>query len=529
MRWPVVYAVIACFLAFDLHPLAQPTVQIGLNFTASNWGVDSDALPPDPNGAIGPGYFVELINGRYSVFSKTTGLRVQTSTDSEFWINAGVDLPANLTPSDPRVLYDPDSQRWFASQVDEDPNVQLTNRFLIAVSMTSDPTKNWTGFAFPVDPQNGDFGDFPTLGIDANGVYLSAEVFDSLGNDIGPTLVMIPKADLVADQPTITNRTAFGILPSGAVAQPAVTQGTASTGEVVLAIGDLGLDNQPHSNLATYIISPSGGATGGPIVSARKVLTVPAYTVPSNPAQPNGLNNLDDGDTRISARVLRVGDLVYAVHSTAVGGRAAIQWFKINAASLGLIQSGILSDPTLDLFYPSIAANDSGIVVIAFNGSSTATFVSSYARIGITTNNQVTFGPSVLLKSGAASYLTSDSSGTSRWGDYSTTTVDPDNPNHFWIIQEIPSRRSSWSTQVTELMLVSPTPVVSLDIAVMGNEALLSWPTNAPTYQLQFAPSLGATNSWTTLTNTPTVVSNLFQTALPIQGTQGFFRLATPQ
>jgi hypothetical protein len=135
----------------------------------------------------------------------------------------------------------------------------------------------------------------------------------------------------------------------------------------------------------------------------------------------------------------------------------------------------------------------------------------------------------MLLKSGAASYLTSDSSGTSRWGDYSTTTVDPENPNHFWVIQEIPSRRSSWSTQVTELMLVSPTPAVSLGIAVTGNQALLSWPTNAPTYQLQFTPTLGPTNSWTTLTNTPTIVSNLFQATVPIQDAQGFFRLATPQ
>jgi hypothetical protein len=78
-------------------------------------------------------------------------------------------------------------------------------------------------------------------------------------------------------------------------------------------------------------------------------------------------------------------------------------------------------------------------------------------------------------------------------------------------------------------MLVSPTPAVSLGIAVTGNQALLSWPTNAPTYQLQFTPTLGATNSWTTLTNTPTIVSNLFQATVPIQDTQGFFRLATPQ
>jgi hypothetical protein len=525
-RWWGLLGLFSGILSLAGSGLAQPTVHIGLNFTASTWGVDSDALPPDANGAIGPAHFVEFINGRYSVFDKTTGLRQQTSTDLDFWINAGVPLPGNLSTSDPRIVYDPPSQRWFATQVDEDPNVQLTNRFLFAVSSTSDPTRSWTAFAFRVNPQSNGFGDFPTLGIDTNGVYLGAEEFDEVGNDVGPVLVMIPKADVLANPPTVDNRIFFGVLPNGGVAQSAVTRGSASTGEPVLAIGDLGgpQDTGTHSTLAAYSIG-ANSTSDSPVLAASKVLTVPSYTVPLDPTQPNGLNNLDDGDARISATVYRVNDLLYAVHSTEVNNRAAIQWFKLNAVDLTLIQSGTLTDPNLDLFYPSIAANSEGIVVIAFNASSTTTYVSSYARVGQTTNNQVTFGPMILLKSGAASFLTSDSSGTSRWGDYGATSIDPLNANHFWTIQTIPSRRNAWSTQVTELIVSTSASDVTLEVTRLGNEAILSWTTNAPNLQLQFTPTLSVTNNWTTLTNTPAVVSNVFQTAIPIQGSQGYFRL----
>ena len=515
-----------CLVLSSLPGGASVSFQIGLNFRGATLGIDSDALPPDSNGTVGPTNFVEFINGRFTVFDKVAGTRVQTMTDLDFWVNAGLPLPNNLTPSDPRLIYDPASRRWFASQIDVDPNVQLTNRFLLAVSTTADPTLSWNGFAFRADPQGRTFADFPTLGLDANGVYLCGELFDDLGNDIGPTLVMIPKSDLLAATPTVAGRTYVGALPNGAVGQPAITLGAASTSESGLAMGDLGLDFAPHSTLAAFTVAPGAGA-GQATLAASQVLGIPSYSVPINPTQPNGLDNLDDGDARISASVYRVGDVLYAVHGTEVNKRAAIQWFKIDAVTFSLVQTDIISDPTLDLFYPSIAANAAGIVVIAFNGSSQQSFVSSYARVGELVNGSVVFAPAQLLKSGSASYVTSIS-GTSRWGDYSATSVDPTDPNRFWTIQMIPNQRTSWATQITELIVsssMSSSPV-SLSIARGPNDTIISWPTNAANFQLQFTPALSSTNNmWSTVTASPTIVSNLFQTVVPASTNQGFYRL----
>ena len=43
---------------------------------------------------------------------------------------------------------------------------------------------------------------------------------------------------------------------------------------------------------------------------------------------------------------------------------------------------------------------------------------------------------------------------TSRWGDYSATTVDPDDDRRFWTIQEWVSADNVWSTQITEIIIV---------------------------------------------------------------------------
>ena len=138
---PVLLSVVSLSL-FPAVPdsLAAPLVQIGQNFTGSTSGVDSDAVPADTEGAAGPRYFVEFINGRFSVYEKSTATRVQTKTDVQFWQAAGVTFGSNIDVTDPRIIFDSDSQRWFASMVDFNSNsLRLRgNRFLVAVSASAD-------------------------------------------------------------------------------------------------------------------------------------------------------------------------------------------------------------------------------------------------------------------------------------------------------------------------------------------------------------------------------------------------------
>src|SRR5206468_3964718 len=141
---------------------------------------------------VSTNHIVELINGRFTVFRRPTLGRLQSMTDLSFWSKAGITIPASADVSDPRIVFDSASARWFASMIDVDTS-QSSNRFLLAVSANADPTGTWQGTAFVADPVNGYFADFPTLGIDANGVYLCGDLFRTDNRSVGSTLVAIPK------------------------------------------------------------------------------------------------------------------------------------------------------------------------------------------------------------------------------------------------------------------------------------------------------------------------------------------------
>jgi hypothetical protein len=355
-------------------------------------------------------------------------------------------------------------------------------------------------------------------------VYLAGDMFDNTGNSVGSALVSIPKDALLTNPPDVAGRTSFGILnysARGDVLQPAMTVGNASTPEAVLAVGNVGIDFQPHNTLVASVIR-NAATPNGATLDPPAVVTAPSYSVPINPPQPDGTSDLDDGDARLGACMRRVGDILYAAHAVQMNDRAVVRWYKINAVDNSLLQAGTLSDTNLHLFFPSIAANEAGTVVIACNGASSNVFVSCYATVGETVDGTLTFGNPILLKAGAASYQLPDpSTGISRWGDYSTTTVDPSDPNRFWTIQMYPSGAATWATRITELIT---SPLV-LTVAASGPNVQISWPAAATGFQLQQASSLEPPD-WSPVTQTPTIANNRAIVVLPATGAEGFFRLA---
>ena len=510
--------VLAVFLLMAGHAPGAVAIKVGQNIQGATLGADSGLVPPDADGAVGPNHYVQLVNGSFKVFSKTNGALVQSKSDISFWTNAGIPLNG-LTVSDPRVFYDPSVQRWFASQIDVDENTIAGNDFLIAVSATTDPTGVWKAVSFPADT-NGNFADFPTLGLDANGVYIAGNMFQPFpgGGFLGVEIVSLPKSDLLLASPTATNRSYSGLLGGftwGFALQPTANFYSSNSVETVVAVTSDGTDFQPHNTLSTFVIS--NAASSNAVFAGLANLIVPNYNVPINPTQPGGINSLDDGDARINASVYQAGNFIYAVHATQVGPRAAIRWYKLDAASRTLLESGTISDTNLEFFYPSIAANSNGLVVIGFNGCSTNTLVSSFAAVGETVNGSTTFGSPVLLRTGGGTYQVI-AGPANRWGDYSATSLDPANVNTFWTIQEIPSSQDVWSVQITQILIE---PVLGLGIT--NGNAVVSWDTNSAGFTLLSNTNLVTTN-WTVVTPSPTVLGNQFVVTNSVSSNR-FYRL----
>lgn len=456
------------------------SAQIGLNFTGTtlNEIAQRDGfvlLPPDTMGAVGPSNIVEFINSDFAVYHKSNGsLNGSRISDSTFWQNAGLSL-GNVDLTDPRVLYDPASQHWFA--IEATVPSSGANDILVGVSHNSDPTRGWNAYSFTGDTSSShNFADFPTLGIDSNGLYISANMFNSSQAFVGVSVYGISKSQLIAGSAVVNSARNLSASTYGATIQPAVNFGPSPSGREPMLAGGLGGAGQFKR---TDVIGLSTTGTTPSLTSPVSINTSLGMADPPPAQQFGTTNTIKTNDSRISANVVRSNTSLWAVQDTSrnIAGRdrAVVNYFQIDQATNRILRSGVISDPNLDLYYPSIAVNARGDVVIGFSGSGANEYPGSYAVVGkidpaTTGLNSISFGNLMLLKAGVAPY------NDNRWGDYSTTVVDPTDPNVFWTFQEFApadtpllstNNFSNWAVQITRIEVPEPTGI-ALMLAVFA-------------------------------------------------------------
>lgn len=453
-----------CLATFERPTAALAQFEIGLNFTGSTFRAPfgSGSTPPDTMGTVGNDHIVELLNGRYNVYRKSDGVRVQSQTLRSFWSSSGVTAPFTSDVFDPRVVYDPASERFFALSISS--RRSANSSIVVGVSNTSDPTQGWRGFVFDADADNTTWADFPRLGFDRDGIYATANML-RIGDGVnkGVDVVAIPKADLVSSTPTVANATVFenqfGLFETNL--QPIVDYDNGSTPTPFVSVARTIFDGKASRvNLNGPITAP----TFGPVDQVQMGIYIPDLTA----AQPSGVEGVESDS--FAGELIRQNGILWGTETVSIDDRAIQRWFKIDEATNTLLQEGVIQDPDLEYYYGSIAVNESGDVVIGFSGSGENQFISAYAALGHTDEfGNTTFDDPVLLKQGVDTYNRDFGSGRNRWGDYSATVVDPNDPSTFWTFQEFVSARNEWSVQITELKLV-PEP----GRIILGIQALIA-------------------------------------------------------
>ena len=443
------------------------------NFQGMNYNdvaaLGSSLTPPDSMGAVGQNEFVQFINGAFAIYSKT-GVRQLAISDDQFWTNAGINSSV-ISPglSDPRITYDPTVNRWIATEV----NVTSTgNQILVGRSDTSDPSGGWkavnyTGVA-------GQFADYDTLGVDATNVYIGSNNFtSSSGSFSGVSMTVIPKSDLLGSTPTLSNfkqfnqaNGAMGFSPQG------VTNYSTNPGHGVIFAIDLNSWNMVDR---TTVNGSGASATLGTTVNITTSFD-PANG-PINPTQPGG-TSIDGLDGRFSGTVVQVGNFIYSTDTVISGSKNAVRWLVVNESTNAIVGEGVIADSNYNFLQPSIAVNPDGTFVIAFNrvGSTAGSGnIGIYAAVGTTTGSVISVGSPFVLQEGTISNFTGPSFDTGiakRWGDYSSTTLDPTNPNLFWTVQEIPISSTAWGTQIIAISVPEPRSMLMGAIAAI---ALGAW------------------------------------------------------
>jgi hypothetical protein len=484
--WPLRIYATALAAVGSLCPVVAlgQMVNIGVNVPGLSQ-TSSAVLEPDVSGAAGPASYAEFVSGAFGVFSKSTGAITAQSTDQAFWENAGISASTlSSGASNPRLIYDPNSGRWFATEI---TNNATANNILLAVSTGSDPSPtqgNWSAVSFAASAPGSayPYGSFPTLGIDANGVYIATDNYSRssayANSNSSVSLFSIPKAGLLAASPSVANMTVFygtndNYESLGYILQPVIDFSPQKGSAVVVAdnYDELGAINR---------FNVTGTTTSNASLSSMQTVQLAPYAYPPSPRQPDGSGNfkaapgLSIPDDRYASSAYQVGNLSYTVHTVglpanaAAPGYCALQWSVLQTVNDGatvLVQQGMIANSKYDYFNPSICANAAGAVVIGYDRSGLSQndgMIMSLVSVGATAGGTITFQSPIQLSSTTVTSF-HNSAGASPWGDYSSMSPDPSNSSIFWVAQEVPepsspgsTSGSTWGTQITEIAVPEP-------------------------------------------------------------------------
>jgi len=437
--------------------IAQSTF-VGASFVASTQS-EAQFFPPDTMGAAGPTQIALLINGRYEYYNKDssgTALNAGGVDLNTFWFNAGIASLPGFGAFDPRIEYDPNTQRWYASSA---AGQDTSSTVYVAVSKTANLQDGWRAVSIKADTTSQKYADFPMLGFDADGIYLNANMINvGTETQLSTSLWAIPKSDLLSSTPTAANRVTFTNLPS-TTAQPTVV------------LDQTGLSNYPftlfrngNGSLSRVTVSGSFPSSLSLNPGASAVALNSGLTVPVDARQPDNTANLDIDSDRISAYTVRrdgsywIAQTRYNATDHTTAADDVIRWMQVNASTATEQQEGVINIPGQDVRYASIAVNSNGTVVMGFTASGTnaGQYPAAYAVVGTTSNGLTTFGAPFLLQAGTASFHETDHNNTNRWGDYSATSVDPADPNIFWTFQEYATGVTDWTVQASEIVTNQP-------------------------------------------------------------------------
>jgi hypothetical protein len=159
-----------------------------------------------------------------------------------------------------------------------------------------------------------------------------------------------------------------------------------------------------------------------------------------------------------------------------IATRSAIQWWQLSVNG-AIQQRGRIDDSSGNLFFgfPSIAVNQNNDVLIGYSRFSAAQYAGASYSFRAASDSPNTLRDRVTLKDGLAPYYKINGGTRNKWGDYSSTVVDPLNDTDFWTIQEYAAAPSAgvdrWGTWWGRLSPSSPPPSTASDIVLYAAEA----------------------------------------------------------
>jgi hypothetical protein len=459
--WPI-------YARASLGPSRAPQIVSTPNFTGATLA-DALAFPPDTMGAVGPTQFIVAINGRIRSFNKQTGVAdgvLNISTDNFF--NSAV-TPGGAFTTDPRIRFDRGLNRWIVVMIDV-PSAAVSNRVMIAISNSANinSASSFSFYRFSVSSTL--FADYPTLGIDANALYIGSNLFtlNAPQTFVSSAVSVVRKSSITNGGPiVVSNFTNVGSVSTAGLYTP---QGVDNLDPNATEGYFIGVDPTVFSRLQLRRVTSPAGT---PTLSGNLSVTVPTTTNPANVVS-SGSAGVDGLDDRLFAAHMRNGRL-WTAHNiqtnafgvaNAGGGRTATRWYEIGSLSStpSLIQSGTVFDTAAtprSYWIPSVMVNGQGHVAMGFSTAASNTNIDA-ATIGRLSGDTLGSTQGVPFRYTNSSFVynpASDTGSPKRWGDYSYTSLDPCDDMTMWTIQQFTNAANSYGVQAVRLL--SPPPILA--------------------------------------------------------------------
>jgi hypothetical protein len=426
--------------AEDLAPVGgsvsssrAPTITGGRTFAGQ---FDAAVTPSDSTGAIGTTRYVQLVNEKFAIYSRTSNTPLGTGT-----LNALTGFAPGISVFDPQIIWDPTTSRFYYAA--DAVLTDLDNRLAFGFSKTASPSgaADWCKYSILYGSL---FPDYPKLGDTTNLAVIGVNVFSGVpflrSDALAVSKPAAGTACPLASSFTIVTRTNLRSSTGAQVFTPVPgnqIDGDVS-GYIVARNGSL-----PSNKL--WVFKVTGPKTAPVIDAAGKAVTLPFnVTVPPAASQPTFPQKLDTLDGRPMQAILARnpsranGFSLWTQQTVNNGGVAAIRWEEINPTSTPLPtlrSSGLIASAGTHLFNAAISPDRRVNGASALFGNN---FVVSYsvssAALGI--NPRIVAGSSIngaaptfsLIKDGVGpnrDFSCKKAADTCRWGDYSAATPDP--------------------------------------------------------------------------------------------------------
>jgi hypothetical protein len=443
--------------------------------------------PPDQGLAVYNNQIAE-INNEVVRFFTTTGAALTSPISLKSFF-----MTSNST-GDTQVFFDPTVKRWFFTQIES--NNGTIEGFGVAVSTSSNPLGSY--FVYFVRAFSNDLSgcgtedclpDYPKGGYDANGLYISADLFKPGGAFVAAATYAIPKSKLIAGASLSYVRLTY---PGDFVVQPSVpTPGTrfvtAANGTEYLMEARNIFDGS--HNIRVWAISNTNNIVSSPTSLRGSGIDIAAetYTATVPSTEPNVVGpycksqgvtsapQLDGGYNAFQATIQMAGTKLYGALAfdspdSAALPRDAIAWFAVtpSVSSTGVVSASITKQgyvvpPTgYSISYPAFGLDVSGTGVLGMTitsknslvpgGYPSAAFmqVSGGSPIyGITVS-----GPGTTSDDGFTGCPGAGPGKVGRWGDYGAATQDAATKYWYSANENISGARgkyANWGTFVTQV------------------------------------------------------------------------------